>query len=49
MPVIHDAGIGGDASSVELIIYLEEKSREKRVNSEGLPSRLSSWVSLFPQ
>lgn len=48
VPVIHgtyDAGIGGDASSVELIIYLEEKSREKGANSEGSVA----WVSLFLQ
>lgn len=52
MPVIHgtyDAGIGGDASSVELIIYLEEKSRGKRLKSQGPLSCLSTWISLFVQ
>lgn len=45
---VYDAGIRGDASSVELIIYLEEQSREKK-NSEGPPSCLCVWVSLFLQ
>lgn len=44
MPVIHgarDAGIGGDASSVELITYLEAESREKRGSAE--PSQLVAF------